>query len=462
MKPGTVRAFFFLAAVLLGCACASAQVQRGDPLPRRAALGAQLTPATPDEAKAAGVGRAVKVAAVVGTLTASSLKMEAGDLILSLNGQAVETPQQAAAAMRSLAGGDKATADVWRSGSRTTLTGTAVGRPKQKEDGFKVVYDQVVSRGRRVRVIFTHPEGKGPFPTLFVIGGIGVYTMDGDFPSVPYGNMLAALTKDGYATVRMDKPGMGDSEGPAYPDLLFDDELDAYLQSMKLAKEQPFVDAKRIAIFGHSMGGTFGPLVAAQEPVAGVAVNGTLSKTWVEYVAENTRRQSLLSGASAGQVDDAMRTVTALTHLVFGEGLSPAQVKEKHPRLAKDVDDMFPDGRTYSGVGIPFFQQLAQKNIMAAWEKHQGKALITYGENDFLSGQADHEFVAETLNRLRPGSARFVLLKNSDHGFNVTSSMKDSLGKWGRPGNTFNPSILEELRAWLKETLAPVQQAASR
>jgi pimeloyl-ACP methyl ester carboxylesterase len=416
------------------------------------ALGAQLAPATAGEAKAAGMEKAVKISGVLPGLTAEALKLQAGDILVRLAGTRVSATNEIAPLIRRLASGKPISIEVFRAGKQVKLEGPLRERPRQKEDGFKVVYDQVMTQGKRVRIIITHPEGDGPFPTLFLIGGIGAYSVDGDFPSVAYGNVMQVIAKSGYATVRVDKPGQGDSEGPVYSELLFDQEMDAYRQALKLVKTLPFIDPKRIAIFGQSMGGTFGPLVAAEEEVAGVAVHGTLAKTWVEYVAENTRRQSLLAGATPAAVDDEMREVTAVTHYMFNEGLTPAEIKAKHPKLANAVNGFSPDGKTYSGVGIPFFQQLATKNLPAAWAKTQANVLVLYGENDFLSGQADHEFIVKTVNDLRPGTAEFKLLKNADHGFSETSSPKDSMDRWGR-GGKFNPNIVDALKEWLDRVL---------
>lgn len=431
-----------------------AQAERGAPLLRKGALGAQLAPATADEAKAAGKAAAVKIAGVLPGLTAEKAKLQVGDILLSIAGTQITAVAEVAPLIGKQTSGKPLKFDVFRAGQKLNLEGVLAERPRQKEDGFKVIYDQVMSKGKRIRMIITHPEGKGPFPTLFLIGGIGAYSVDGDFGSVAYGNVVGPIAKAGFATVRIDKPGQGDSEGPAYLELLFDDELDAYIQAVRMAKTIPVIDANKIAIWGHSMGGCFGPLLAAEEKIAGLSVNGTVGKTWVEYHAENTRRQSLLSGATPSQVDEEMRAQTAISHLIFNESLSPAEAIAQHPKWASVIKDNFPDGKTYSGVGIAFFQQLAKKNLMGAWEKADTKVLVTYGENDFLSGREDHEFIVDSVNALRPGTAEFKLLTNSDHGFSETTSQKDSLTRWRVGGKKFNPSIVTTLEEWLKRILA--------
>lgn len=434
---------------------AFAQVERGAPLPRKPSFGAQIGPLSEDEAKAAGLPATggAKIMRLLPGQTAEAVGLKVGDILVSIEGKKLETRALLTPTLNAIGASKPVQFEVLRDGKVIPVKGTLRERPKQKEDGFKVVYDQVLSKGKRIRVIATHPEGKGPFPTVFLIGGIGAYSVDGDWEGVAYGTTMGPISKAGYATVRIDKPGQGDSEGPAYTELLFDDELDAYLQSLRLAKTLPFVDKEKIAIFGHSMGGAFGPILAAQEPVKAIAVNGTVTKTWVEYQLENTRRQSLLAGGDPVALDGEMKTLAAVSHYLFNEGLSPKETKEKHPHLAAAVDAMTPDGKTMSGVGLPFFQQLAKKNLVEAWCKTDAKVLALWGENEFISTKWDHEFLADILNARKPGQAEFKILPQSDHGFKKTTSVKDSFQRWGQPGGEFNPNVVETLKEWFAKVL---------
>lgn len=448
-----VRGFGILAAVALTC-WASAQVERGAPLPRKASLGAQLGVVSPEQAKQfnAPVGSVDIVRVIPGT-TAEALGLEVNDVLLSLNGAKTPTVAAALSQLRKVNGGDTLKVKILRGGATIERSGKAVERPRQKGDGIVVAYDQVVSLGKRIRVIETHPEGAGPFPTIFWIGGIGAYSLDGEYPGIAYGNIMGPLSKE-YAIVRIDKPGQGDSEGPEYTDLGFDTELDAYLQALRLTKTLGFVDSKRIAIVGHSMGGVFAPLVASQEPVAAIAACATISKTWNEYMLENTRRQSLLGGASPDAVDQELVEMSAICDHLFNEQMKPADIAKKYPALKNRLNGIIPDGKTYSGVGIRFFQQLAKRNLPAAWLKVDAKVAAIWGENDFISTRYDHEFIADMMNKKHPGSAEFILVPHSDHGFFNTDSFADSLQKWGR-GGKFNPNIIQILGDWLKKSIGP-------
>ena len=412
-----------------------------------------MVPLSTEEAKANGLKSGVKAAAVLPGLTAESLRVSPNDILLSVNKKPISVSADVSAALRTMRAGETITIVVRRDTKTVTLTAKLIEKPKQKPDGFDVVYTHVVSNGNRIRVIATHPKGSGPFPTLFMIGGIGSYSMDGEFKAIPYGNILEPISKAGYAVIRTEKPGQGDSDGPSYTDLLFNDELDAYIQSLRMVKNLPFVDKRKIAIFGHSMGGAFGPLVGAAEPVTGIASCATMYKTWIEYNLENERRQMALSGASGPEIDAHQIELGKILHFTYNEQLLPSQIIKKQPALKAAVTNTFPDGKTYSGVGIRFFQQLSQKNLPEAWAKTNCHVLSLWGEYDFISTGWDQEEIARCVNAVKPGYGEFKLLKNADHGFIQTTSFSDSMTKWGKPGNAHNPEVTSVLLEWLGRIL---------
>ncbi|HWA82639.1 MAG TPA: alpha/beta fold hydrolase [Fimbriimonadaceae bacterium] len=432
--------FAFLLAAL--SVLAAADVERGAPLPRKGYFGAAT----------AADSQGVKVTRVVAGGAAEACGLKNGDVIESVNGKEVRDVPGFVALIGLVKGGDSLDVRFLRDGKESNAKAKMTEYPRQVEANLDVVYDQVVSMGKRIRVIVTKPKGDGKFPTLFLIGGIGGYSVDASFSAMPYGNVLGPIANAGYVTVRIDKPGQGDSEGPAYKDLAFKVEQDAYLQALRLAKTLPYVDPNRIAIYGHSMGGCFAPLVASAEPVKAVIVNGTLFKSLTEYMLENTRRQSELGGAPEDQLDQDQKLLDAVMHFVFDENETPDQVGRLHPELAAFAKQTFPDGETYSGVGIPFFRELSHINLPGAWSKTKSDVLALYGENDFLSGRDDHERIATYVNKLRPGTAQFILMPNCDHVFTKTTSMRDSMDKWGK-GGEFNPIIVQTLLDYLKKEL---------
>lgn len=200
----------FLAVLLLAATLGFSQ-----PLPRKAVFGAQLLAPTAEQRTAAGIkeGEGVALGNIIANLSAAQAGLQTGDILISVDGTAVATPQDVVRAFRLKNGGETTKLVYVRAGKREEKTITMVERPKQKPDGFDVIYDQVESLGKRIRVIITKPQTSGKHAAVMLIGGIGAYSVDGDFPGVAYGNIMGPIAKAGYVTVRIDKPGLGDSEG---------------------------------------------------------------------------------------------------------------------------------------------------------------------------------------------------------------------------------------------------------
>ena len=84
-------------------------------------------------------------------------------------------------------------------------------------------------------------------------------------------------------------------------------ETDIYRQALFQLKGLEGVDTSNVFVFGHSMGGAFGPVVACEIPVRGMILYGIESRTWHEYLLGTVRYQELLAGKSYAGVDGRWR-----------------------------------------------------------------------------------------------------------------------------------------------------------
>jgi len=406
-------------------------------LPRRSQLGAQLEPAAATAASAAGL----RVQTVLPGLSAQALGMRVGDVITAVDGQAVASTPQLLAWLTTKPAGSRARLTVRRDDKTLELSGSLVERPREAASAHYVVeYGHVAAvRGRQRTLLSTPlPAVAGQrHPALLFVQGVTLSSIDQPLTDAnAYSRIVAALG------------------GPATT-VDFEQELDGYRQALKALRARPEVDPSRIFIFGHSMGGLWAPLLASEVPVRGIAVAGTGFRTWIEYALENTRRQSLLSGATAAAVHDDLTRLAPLLTGFLAEWLTPAQLRERHPGAKDLLDDLFEAGGTlHAGRALPFWHQVNALNLPAAWAKAHAngapQVLALWGEHDFLVNGLDHRLLAEHLNGLRADSAQALMLENTDHAFLQTRSQADSFKHWGQPGKAFNPSVIHALDTWIR------------
>jgi dienelactone hydrolase len=428
----------------------------GDPLPRRGLFGARVATLPSDTRRsqkvAEGVG--VLVEAVFPGSTAAEMGLERGDVVTAVGEAPAKAPVQFVGLFAVRNVGDRVEVTFVRDGTPRTRSAALKPRPLESSDAYDVVYGSVESRGKRLRTILTRPRGAGKaLPSLFVIQGIGAYSVESLAPGQgTYARFTDAFTRHGYVTFRVDKPGQGDSEGGPTRDVDFATELDGYRQALKALKAADGVDPERVVILGHSMGGVMGPLIAAENPVRGVAAYGTVAKTWHEYILENNRRQQTLAGDDPATIDRQLRRDAAILHLVNVDGLSFREVAEKYPDLKGRVEETTEGGQYYGGRNVEFFRQLAAMNLPEAWAKFPGHALAAWGQADFVSSESDHALIAAVVNRVRPGKGTFLAVPESDHGFRRAASQEESFERSSSPGGDaaaeFNPAFLDALLAW--------------
>jgi uncharacterized protein len=420
-------------------------------LVRRAFFGAQIRPPTAVERQSQGLkdGAGLAIQRVFPDSSAASADIRVGDVLTAINGKSLTSDSTEfidwISAQRA---GETLVLDFVRDRQAHTAKIALKARPLQKSDAYAVIYGSVVSRETRLRTIVTRPKDKEKHPALFLIQGVGSFSFETN-PSAPgaYGRMIDDFTRRGFVTMRVDKPGQGDSEGGPTRDIDFETELDGYRQTLKALKTLDFVDRENVIIFGHSMGGVMGPLLAAETPVKGIAVFGTVAKTWHEYTQENVRRQQALAGSSFAETDRDLRRDAAIDHYL-SQGLSPTEIAAAHPELKTRLDDWYIEGKYLLGTHYSFFRQLAAKNLAEAWEKFGGHTLAVWGKSDFLSGEEDHALIARIINRAHPGRGVFLASDGIDHGFNRSPSQEESFQNFRKPDREFNPVFLDALRNW--------------
>jgi hypothetical protein len=427
-----------------------APAARGDELKRSAFFGARLgAPSAEDRAKARVAEGGAVVQQVFPGSTAEAVGLRVGDVLTAVAGRPGAGPAAFVSAIAGRKAGDTLRIAWSRAGEMTEKEITLRGRPFEASDAFEVLYGSIPARAGRLRTIVTRPKGAGKHPALFFIQGIGGYSIETAVGGpMGYREIIDGFTRAGYVTFRVEKPGQGDSEGGPTLDVDFDTELDGYRQGLKALRKHDFVDADNVLIFGHSMGGVWGPLLGAEGGVKGIAAYGTIAKTWVEYVLENTRRQEELAGEDPAAIDLHLRQEALIQTLMLLANQSADEVVAKHPDLRARLFETWTDGTSLGGRNRAFFRQLASKNLADAWSRFDGHALAVWGEADYVSGRADHELIAHLVNRSHPGRGRFLALPDSDHGFARAHTLADAFAQNRAGTPAFNPAIVAALLSW--------------
>jgi pimeloyl-ACP methyl ester carboxylesterase len=374
----------------------------------------------------------------------------ANDIVVAVAGKRFKSFAEFNDFVRAETAQPKAKLTINRDGKEIEVGVTVQPRLVDNTDAYETLYDEVVSNGRRIRTFVTKPKSPGKHPVLFWIQGISTGSID--FP-LSAKNYIAPVLKafaDEYVTVRVEKPGAGDSEGGPARLAGYNEETDIYRQALKSLDKYDFVDRSNVFVFGHSMGGCHAPLICSEIPVRGIITYGTVTNSWLEWEIRNPRISEPLAGKTSAQVDQDVRQVTQFYNYIYNEHRTIAWIKKNHPELDATTKDQSVDGIMLGDRTVTYMQEVNDKNFCDAWSKvGDAHVLALFGENDWISLKEDQVQVADTVNATKPGHAEFKVVPGSDHIFSKCTSMKDSFDHFAKPGSEVNPEVIKTMRDWM-------------
>ncbi len=427
--------------VFLSLFCVSAA--SAQELPRRAFLGVTAQPA-PDSH--------VRVGKIFPDSPAARSELAVGDILLALNGIPVKSVDGFLAGVKSLKSQDRLTYRVKRGGKEMDVEMVLGEFPREQPGDIEVRYDAIETRDATLRSILTLPIGNtSKLPTILYVQGWDCSSVDWPLPGPNLlRELVYGLTRAGFAVMRSEKSGVGDSTGKPCRDVDFRDEVSLFTSALKKLKTYDFVDTGNIFIFGHSGGGWVAPLVAAAEPVKGIVVYGTVVRPFAEYLVENRRRSRWLrSRPDLAQLEDEQRFYARLLHYLLVEKGSVRDVTAKHPDLTAIAKTMFPDEEHFDGWRtLEHVRQLNDQNIARVWASLDTHVLALFGEYDIRTLSMDHEYIAAIVNARHPGRGAWRVLPKTDHGFALHESLNDSVAhEFVGP---FGDQVLQETVKWIR------------
>jgi pimeloyl-ACP methyl ester carboxylesterase len=181
-------------------------------------------------------------------------------------------------------------------------------------------------RGDRLRTFVTRPNSaSGKIPAIFFVGWLSCDTTEYPDPNPMdgFGILLRRLIEQsGYATVRMDKPGVGESQGDCSK-ADFTQELTGYQSAFDEMLKYDFIDPEKIIVVGLSNGGGTAALVPRQHPVAGYIAASSWGRTWYEHMLDLERRRLMEAGKAPADVNAAVKAFIEFYTLYLMKGMAP-------------------------------------------------------------------------------------------------------------------------------------------
>jgi len=361
---------------------------------------------------------------------------------------------------------------TWRqSGGKYPLTLTRgelpkPKRPQEPQPPFPYRTEEVRIPNRKAKIelagTLTLPEGKPPFAAVVLLTGSGAHNRDEEiFGHKPFLVIADYLTRAGYATLRMDDRGVGNSGGDFRRATTLDFAEDA-LAAVAYLRTRKEIDRKRIGLLGHSEGALVGAIAAANAPrevaflimLAGTGVPGE----------QILYRQAELIARKANLAEPLIERNRAIQQRVF-EILKRERDDQKaeqaiYEALVNMLDAsaqlsaarqhaLRAEARNYVS---PWFRTFLQLDPATYLRRVRCPVLVLNGELD-LQVDPDQNLPAIERALREGGNKRFTIRRLPGLNHLFQRARTGLITEYAEIEETFNPDALQLIRQWLDETV---------
>ncbi|HEY1682718.1 MAG TPA: aspartyl protease family protein [Candidatus Tumulicola sp.] len=368
-----------------------------------------------------------------------------GDIVRSMSGRSIPAPVDFYRVVHDSAAGTTLDVVYVRDGSpqhTNVVLGTA---NNEAFDGVTTTYDRIVVDNSLRRAILTVPSGaRTPVPAVLILGGIGCFSVDvATNAQDAYLHLSRDLARAGVATVRIEKSGVGDSQGPPCSQCRLRLRSARLRGGAGLDAQQPVDRPQAHLLVWAQHRERHPPRLARDGGVAGLIVAEAVGRDWPEYEIRNLRRDLELDGSSPAEIDAALIEKASCMQMYMVQG-QPERAVEATMPSCKTHDSVYP-------VSQGYISEVAQLNVIEPWMKLGLPVLAIYGTSDFETEIADHQRIVDVVNTGRTGSATLVTIDGMSHFLGKAATTAVAYADYGKRVEEYDSRLSDAVVGWLRE-----------
>jgi len=305
----------------------------------------------------------------------------------------------------------------------------------------------------------TVPEDQPVRAVVLLVTGSGAMDRDETvFGHKPFWVLADFLSRNGYAVLRLDDRGVGESGGDRAT-LTLEDETGDMAMALDLLRARDEFRGLPIGVIGHSVGGLIATTLAARRSdVAFVITMGTPGMDFGDAFAERECADLEKAGASPDTVEKHGNFTRAL-YAWLGRHAETPMDSERFAALAAQfgADDTAAPRNNQEWIGrfnTPWFRSAARWQPADALKGLSAPLLAINGSLDVQSIAASNlKVIAETLANAGHTDFETLELAGLNHLFQTCST--GAVYEYPVIEETFAPLALHALRDWLHRRFKP-------
>lgn len=340
-------------------------------------------------------------------------------------------------------------------------------RPQEPKPPFPYNFEEVRFRNEKDNITLagtlTYPKENKKYPAVVLITGSGAQNRDEEiFNHKPFLVIADHLTKNGFAVLRFDDRGFGESEGnhSLATTMDFAEDVRAAVNFLKTRDE---IDKRKIGLQGHSEGGMIAPIVASSSDdiafIVLMAAPGVPGDSILYLQTELIYKAEGQSTEKIQQILKGLREVYAILKTDEEETSLSEKLKikfqELFDQLTEEEKKQYGNLETYMEMEIrmvmsPWFRYFLKFNPIKYLEKVKCPVLAINGEKDLQVPPKENLSAIESALK-RSGNKKYLIkeLPGLNHLFQT--SQYGTIGEYGVIEETISPDALKVITEWLKE-----------
>jgi pimeloyl-ACP methyl ester carboxylesterase len=304
---------------------------------------------------------------------------------------------------------------------------------------------RIEANGFSLAGTLSKPENaKAPLPAVILVSGSGPNDRDETVAGIPiFGQIADALANAGFAVLRYDKRGVGQSGGRPESATMADyaEDLRAAIRMLSDRKD---IDRRRIALVGHSEGGSLAMMAAAKEKrVAGVALVATIGITGADlnmYQVTHALERANRPEAERQNTIELQRQIQQA--VLTGKGWETISVPPAVRRQAES----------------PWFQSYLAYDPAKVMKDVEQPLLIVQGGLD-VQVPPDNADKLEALAKTRKKGGPVDVVKVPGVNHLLVPAKTGEVDEYARLGTvSVSPDVTNAIASWLTKTLGARQK----